>query len=118
MTGHRHQVADRRRRAQLQADRDVAERKVKIDQEDPCTSGRHIGTQVRGYCRLAAPPLGGCGKTTIATNLGAYVASTGARVLLIDLDLAFGDVAISLQLRPAASVGDLVAMTGHIDAVS
>jgi pilus assembly protein CpaE len=59
---------------------------------------------------------GGCGKTTIATNLGAYVASTGARVLVVDLDLAFGDVAISLQLRPEASVGDLVAMTGHIDA--
>jgi pilus assembly protein CpaE len=58
---------------------------------------------------------GGCGKTTIATNLGAYVASTGARALVVDLDLAFGDVAISLQLRPAASVGDLVAMTGHID---
>jgi pilus assembly protein CpaE len=59
---------------------------------------------------------GGCGKTTISTNLGAYVASTGARVLLVDLDLAFGDVAISLQLRPAASANDLVAMTGHIDA--
>jgi len=58
---------------------------------------------------------GGCGKTTVATNLGAYMASTGARVLLVDLDLAFGDVAISLQLRPAASMGDLVAMAGHID---
>lgn len=59
---------------------------------------------------------GGCGKTTVATNLGTYMASTGPRVLLVDLDLAFGDVAISLQLRPAASVGDLVAMTGHLDA--
>jgi pilus assembly protein CpaE len=58
---------------------------------------------------------GGCGKTTIATNLGAYMASTGVRVLLVDLDLAFGDVAISLQLRPEASAADLVAMTGHID---
>ena len=59
---------------------------------------------------------GGVGKTTMATNLGAYMASTGARVLLVDLDLAFGDVAITLQLRPVASASDLVAMTDHIDA--
>ena len=59
---------------------------------------------------------GGCGKTTMSTNLGAYIASTGARVLLVDLDVAFGDVAISLQLRPKASFADLVAMSGHIDA--
>jgi pilus assembly protein CpaE len=58
---------------------------------------------------------GGCGKTTIATNVGAYVASTGARVLLVDLDLAFGDVAITLGLRPVATAGNLVSMAGHID---
>lgn len=58
---------------------------------------------------------GGVGKTTIATNLGVYLATTGSRVLLVDLDLAFGDVAISLQLAPSRSASDLIAMSGHLD---
>src|SRR6476659_1534576 len=58
---------------------------------------------------------GGVGKTTISTNLATYLASTGARTVLIDLDLMFGDVAISLQLQPPGSVRDLVAMSGHLD---
>ena len=36
----------------------------------------------------------------MSTNLAAYLASTGAKTLLVDLDLMFGDVAISLQLQP------------------
>lgn len=58
---------------------------------------------------------GGVGKTTLSTNLATYLATTGARTLLIDLDLMFGDVAISLQLVPSGSVVDLVAMAGHLD---
>jgi pilus assembly protein CpaE len=58
---------------------------------------------------------GGVGKTTFSTNLGSYLASTGARVLVVDLDLAFGDVGISLQMLPQNSIIDLVQMAGHLD---
>ncbi len=58
---------------------------------------------------------GGVGKTTFSTNIGCYLASTGARVLLVDLDLAFGDVGISLQMLPQNSIMDLMGMTGHLD---
>jgi pilus assembly protein CpaE len=58
---------------------------------------------------------GGVGKTTFATNIGAHLASTGAKVLVVDLDLAFGDVAISLQMLPQNSIVDLLGMAGHLD---
>jgi pilus assembly protein CpaE len=58
---------------------------------------------------------GGVGKTTLATNIGAHLARCGHKTLLVDLDLAFGDVAISLQLLPTQSVFDAVAMSGHLD---
>ncbi|WP_338748798.1 AAA family ATPase [Janibacter alittae] len=58
---------------------------------------------------------GSVGKTTLSTNIAAHLAASGARTLLVDLDLMFGDVAISLQLVPAGTVSDLVGMRGHLD---
>jgi len=92
---------------------DACRRSLEISRHQAGISG--VAPVQEGKAIVIFNAKGGCGKTTIATNLGAYMGSIGARVLLVDLDLAFGDVAISLQLRPAASVGDLVAMTGHID---
>jgi pilus assembly protein CpaE len=59
---------------------------------------------------------GGAGKTTLATNIAIALAAGGARrVGLIDLDLAFGDVAIMLQLVPERSIADAVGLGDQLD---
>jgi pilus assembly protein CpaE len=59
---------------------------------------------------------GGCGKTTVSTNLAAALAmDPTTRVCLIDLDLEFGDVAISMQIDPDRTIGDALALKGSID---
>lgn len=59
---------------------------------------------------------GGAGKTTVSTNLAAALADGGRRnVCLVDLDLAFGDVAIALQLFPAHTLSDAVSMADSLD---
>jgi Flp pilus assembly CpaE family ATPase len=53
---------------------------------------------------------GGCGKTTFATNLAVTLATAGQRVCLVDLDFAFGDVAITLGLTPTRTVLDVLSL--------
>jgi pilus assembly protein CpaE len=59
---------------------------------------------------------GGVGKTVAATNLGAALATRGKRVVLIDLDLQFGDVALALGLAPETTLFDLAVSGGSLDA--
>jgi pilus assembly protein CpaE len=78
-------------------------------------AGQHDHAAQEGKVVTVFSAKGGVGKTTFSTNLGSYLASTGARVLVVDLDLAFGDVGISLQMLPQNSIIDLVQMAGHLD---
>jgi Flp pilus assembly CpaE family ATPase len=60
-------------------------------------------------------PKGGSGKTVLATNLAAANARSGVETLLIDLDLQFGDSALTLAVSPRATIADLAASPGEID---
>jgi pilus assembly protein CpaE len=50
---------------------------------------------------------GGCGKTFLATNMALFLARhTRKRVVLVDLDLQFGEVSTALRLRPKYTIYD------------
>ncbi len=57
---------------------------------------------------------GGTGKTTLAIGVAASLAKAGKRVMLLDLDLQFGDVSMALDLDTKNSIVDLVQDRGGI----
>ena len=61
-------------------------------------------------------PKGGTGKTLVSTNLTVTLATEGHKVALVDLDLQFGDVGLSLGIRPDKTIYDLARSAGSIDA--
>jgi pilus assembly protein CpaE len=60
-------------------------------------------------------PKGGTGKTLISSNLTVALATEGYKSLLVDLDLQFGDVGLSLGLRPDKTIYDLARSSGSLD---
>ena len=61
-------------------------------------------------------PKGGTGKTLTACNLAVSLAASGQRVAVVDLDLQFGDVALSLGMAPEKTIYDLAKSGGTLDA--
>lgn len=78
------------------------------------------GTEERedqGKVILVFGAKGGCGKTTIATNLAESLAHMGkGKVCIVDLDLDFGDIAIFLKLDPSITISKAVGYQGELDA--
>jgi pilus assembly protein CpaE len=60
---------------------------------------------------------GGSGSTTVATNLAVHLHKlTGKKVLLVDLDLELGEIALFLGVRPRFNLVDLVRNFHRMDA--
>lgn len=82
--------------------------------EAPPAPAREHGPEPRearteGHVLTVTSASGGCGKTFYATNIAAYLAeATRGRVLLVDLDLQFGEVAVALRIRPEATIAELI----------
>jgi pilus assembly protein CpaE len=60
-------------------------------------------------------PKGGTGKTLVTANLGMGLAQEGKRVVLVDLDLQFGDLGLALGLAPERTIYDLAKSGGGLD---
>ena len=81
---------------------------------------RRLGAAVASGIALAPMicilgPKGGTGKTLVSTNLTVALAATGAKPVLVDLDLQFGDVGLALGIRPDKTIYDLARSAGTLD---
>jgi len=71
----------------------------------------------KGKLILVFSAKGGCGKTTVSTNLAEALALDPDRsVCLVDFDLQFGDVAVALQIDPVKTISDAIRMQHSLDA--
>ncbi len=93
---------------------DACRRSLEVSERASQSRGRDAATS-EGKIVTVFAAKGGCGKTTVATNLAVTIAAGGRTVCLVDLDLAFGDVGIALQLFPTRSIVDAVAMQHTLD---
>jgi pilus assembly protein CpaE len=74
------------------------------------------GVVVQGKMVVLIGPKGGSGKTLTATNLAVALADAGRSVVVVDLDLQFGDVGLALGLTPEITMYDLLVSGGSMDA--
>ena len=97
-------------------------KRSRAPQQVPLAAGRDPGEgdpgpRQKGRIICFFSPKGGVGRTTISTNLAvALRQSTGEEVVLVDGSLAFGDIAVILNMpAKAKTIADLVGSFDNLD---
>lgn len=103
---------------------DAAQIRVLLERACRSFASRHRnyepkhGETGRGLVIGVFSPKGGVGKTTIATNLAIGLGKVAPMsVVIVDLDLQFGDVASGLYLKPEHTVTDAVSRSASQDSL-
>lgn len=68
-----------------------------------------------GHIIAVYSPQGGAGTTTIATNIASGLMREGVKVLLIDADWQFGDVATFLNVQSQTTITDVLDEADDVD---
>ena len=99
-------LSNRQLKAKLEPIVDLARDRHERAEADPVGIRRRVIAVVS--------PKGGTGKTTVATNIAVGLArQVPKQVLLVDLDLQFGDCASALGLKPEHSLIEAIHSTNH-----
>jgi len=76
-------------------------------------------TTPHGRVITVISPKGGSGKTIVSTNLAVGLADRApGKVVLVDLDLQFGDVSYALGVTPQHTIADAVSALDELDATT
>lgn len=94
-------------------DAEIADLRMVLDRAAATAAARRVssspgeGARISGRVIPVASPKGGCGKTTVSTNLAVGLAKLAPhQTVIVDLDLQFGDVATALQLTPTQGLAE------------
>ena len=81
--------------------------------------GHDITAPPRAGVIAVVSPKGGAGKTAISTNLSVGLANAHPNeVVIVDLDLQFGDVANAMRITPETTIADVAHSLAALDATT
>jgi pilus assembly protein CpaE len=95
-------------RSEVERVLEISQHKRTVAQDQPAGPSSRVITVVS--------PKGGAGKTVVSSNLAVAIAEVRPReVVLVDLDLQFGDIAYALMLNPQHTMIDALGAGVEID---